>query len=169
MLASRARCHMFFFSKMPQSLNHVCFSTDSRLHYVEIAKLLYVGCRDGSSIPFILLVISMNCFFFFLVADTQLFKRLCLSTCRSVRRLVGPSIGWSICWLVRLLVSLSVGWSVHLTVCPYVSPSRKAEKRAFYNLFEHVSVLEWGLGGALGVNGCWPPLPTCPQCYCDHT
>ena len=28
-------------------------------------------------------------------------------------------------------------------------------------------VLEWGLGGALGVDGGWLPLPTRPQRFCD--
>ena len=31
----------------------------------------------------------------------------------------------------------------------------------------YVSVLEGGLGGALGVDGGWLPLPTRPQRYCD--
>ena len=31
----------------------------------------------------------------------------------------------------------------------------------------HASVLEGGLGGALGVNGGWLPLPTRPQRCCD--
>ena len=34
-------------------------------------------------------------------------------------------------------------------------------------LFEHVSVLEGALGGALCVDGGWRPLPTRPQQYCD--
>ena len=40
-------------------------------------------------------------------------------------------------------------------------------KRAFQKLFVYVSVLEEGLGGALGVDGGLLPLPTCPQRYCD--
>ena len=31
----------------------------------------------------------------------------------------------------------------------------------------YVSELERGLGGALGVDGGWLPLPTRPQRYCD--
>ena len=31
----------------------------------------------------------------------------------------------------------------------------------------YVSVLGRGLGGALGVDRGWPPLPTCTQKYCD--
>ena len=30
-----------------------------------------------------------------------------------------------------------------------------------------MSVLEGGLGGVLGVDGAWLPLPTRPQRYCD--
>ena len=33
--------------------------------------------------------------------------------------------------------------------------------------FVYVSVLEGGLGGALGVDGGWLPLPTRPQRYRD--
>ena len=32
----------------------------------------------------------------------------------------------------------------------------------------YVSVLEMGLGGALGVNGGWMPLHTRSQGYCDY-
>ena len=31
----------------------------------------------------------------------------------------------------------------------------------------YVSVFGRGLGGALSVDGSWPPLPTCLQRYCD--
>ena len=79
---------------------------------------------------------SVSCFlFFFLVADTQLYKRLCPSVRRSVR--------------------------------PSVTTSRKVGKRAFKKLFAYGSELGRGLGGALGVNGGWLPLPTRPQQYCD--
>ena len=37
----------------------------------------------------------------------------------------------------------------------------------FLKLFVYVSVLGGGLGGALGVDGGWLPLPTRPQRYCD--
>ena len=40
-------------------------------------------------------------------------------------------------------------------------------KRAFKKLFVYVSVLEEGLGGALGVDVGWLPLPTRAQRYCD--
>ena len=40
-------------------------------------------------------------------------------------------------------------------------------KRAFKKLFAYGSELGRGLGGALGVNGGWLPLPTRPQRYCD--
>ena len=36
-------------------------------------------------------------------------------------------------------------------------------KRAFAKLFVYVSVLEGGLGGALGADGGWLPLPTRTQ------
>ena len=78
-----------------------------------------------------------------LVADTQLYKRLCRS--------VGPSVGPLVRWCVR----------------PSVTTSRKVGKRAFSKLFVFVSELERGLGGALGVDGGWLPLPTRPQRYCD--
>ena len=65
----------------------------------------------------------------FLVADTQLYKRLCPS--------VGPSVG-----------------------------NDRVEKWE-NELCVYVSVLGGGLGGALGVDGGWLPLPTRPQRYCD--
>ena len=40
-------------------------------------------------------------------------------------------------------------------------------KQAFKKLFVYVSALERVLGGVLGVDGGWLPLPTCPQRYCD--
>ena len=40
-------------------------------------------------------------------------------------------------------------------------------KQAFLKLFEYESVLERGLGGALGMHGGGLPLPTRPQRYCD--
>ena len=40
------------------------------------------------------------------------------------------------------------------------------EKRAF-KVFMCVSVLERVLGGVLGVDGGWMPLPIHPQRYCD--
>ena len=66
-----------------------------------------------------------------------------------------------------LHLAVSVGLSVHPLVCLSVSTSQKVGKRAFQKLFVYVSVLEGGLGGALGVDGGWLPLPTRPQRYCD--
>ena len=40
-------------------------------------------------------------------------------------------------------------------------------KEAFLKLFVYGSELGRGLGGALGVDGGWLPLPTRPQRYCD--
>ena len=63
----------------------------------------------------------------FLVADTQLYKRLC------------PSVGRS----VEVIES-------------------KSGKTSVLEAFVYVSVLEGGLGGALGVDEGWLPLPTRP-------
>ena len=40
-------------------------------------------------------------------------------------------------------------------------------KPAFLKFFVYVSVLKEALGGALGADGGWLPLPTRPQRYCD--
>ena len=45
--------------------------------------------------------------------------------------------------------------------------SPKVGKRVLWKLFVYVSVLEGGLGGALGLDEGWLPLPTRPQRYCD--
>ena len=47
-----------------------------------------------------------------------------------------------------------------------IGMSRKVGKRVFQRLGVYVSVLEGGLGGVLGVDEGWLPLPTRPQQYC---
>ena len=53
------------------------------------------------------LSVGQSVTFYFLVADTQLYKRLCPSVGRSVDRLVGQSVGQSGGWLVGWLVGRS--------------------------------------------------------------
>ena len=76
----------------------------------------------------------------FLVADTKLYKRLCPS--------LGPSVGRSVRPLVR-------------------EHESKSGKMSVLKRFVYVSVLERVLGGVLGVDRGWLPLPTRPQRYCD--
>ena len=40
-------------------------------------------------------------------------------------------------------------------------------KQVFQKFFVYVSVLKGALGGALGVDGGWLPLPNRPQRYCN--
>ena len=72
----------------------------------------------------------------------------------SMRGFVRPSVGPSVHWSVRPLVRLSV--------C-----IEKWENERFRTLM--CMYLCWGgaLGGALSVDGGWPPLPTRPQRYCE--
>ena len=44
---------------------------------------------------------------------------------------------------------------------------KKWENQRFKSFFVYVSVLEGGLGGILGEDGAWLPLPTRMQRYCD--
>ena len=83
----------------------------------------------------------------FLVADTQLYKRLC----PSIRLSIGPS--------VRPSVRRSVRPSVRPSVREHES---KSGKMSVLKLFVYVSVLERVLGGVLGVDRGWLPLPTRP-------
>ena len=91
--------------------------------------------------------------FNFLVADTELYKRSCLSVGPWVRRSVGPS------------VRRSVGHA------PVVTLESKTRKNAAVGIVyvwvcwreAGTGVGEWGWGEA----GGWMPLPTRPQRYCD--
>ena len=56
-----------------------------------------------------------------------------------------------------------------LSLRPSIGPCAQVEKweNEHFRSFLCVSVLEGRLGGALGVDGGWLPLPTRPQRYCD--
>ena len=83
----------------------------------------------------------------------------------STPRFVHPSVDQSDPFLVA-------DTQLYKSLCPsVVRPSvreheSKSEKQAFKKLFVNVSVLEGGLGWALGVYEGWLPLPTRLQRYC---
>ena len=61
---------------------------------LSIVLAFYCNSCDFSSLIFV--TIYSAAYITFLVADTQLYKRLCPSVGRSV----GRSVGWSVGWLV---------------------------------------------------------------------
>ena len=68
----------------------------------------------------------------------------------------------------QLQTRISIRGFVHPSVRPSVRPSvheheSKSGKTSVLEAFCVLSVLEWGLGGAFGVDGGWLPLPTRPQ------
>ena len=80
----------------------------------------------------------------FLVADTQLYERLCPSP--------------------RLSIHQSIGLLVHWSVRPSVMIESKSGKTSVLDPF---CVCLCGRGMGLGLEGGWRLLPTCPQRYCD--
>ena len=81
--------------------------------------------------------------FMFLVADTQLYKRLC------------PSVRWS------------VGPSVRPSVRPSIRHGDRVEKWKNERFGYFLCMFVCGGGGGWGVDGGWMPLPTRPPRYCD--